>query len=53
MTTATMIRDRAGKLYRKDHRGVIQRVSPLRPWRGKSERRAVLKARRIARQESA
>jgi hypothetical protein len=36
---------RNGRTYQTDSRGVETRVSPGRPWRGKSERRQVIKAR--------
>lgn len=31
--------DRVGKLYHQMMNGMVVRVSPLKPWRGKSERR--------------
>jgi hypothetical protein len=40
-------------VYERQTTGAYIRINPLRPWRGKSERRAVIKARRIAKQEAA
>ena len=40
------IKDSLGKIYQIDRRGTVTRVWPERPWRGKSERRAVIKMRR-------
>ena len=34
------------RVYRRMDDGSLRRVSPLRPWRGKSERRRVIRARR-------
>jgi hypothetical protein len=38
-----------GRLYHRSTTGALLRISPLRPWRGKSERRQVLQQRRAAR----
>ena len=42
-----------GTIYETDAQGVIYRVSPQRPWRGKSERRQVIKNRREDREQAA
>jgi ribosomal protein L16/L10AE len=39
--------------YKMDSNGTIRRVFPQRPWRGKLERRRVLRARRQQREEAA
>jgi hypothetical protein len=40
-------KDRSGHIYGRNLlTGTITRLSPLRPWHGKSERRRVIKARR-------
>ena len=39
------LRDSHGRLYRRALTGAITRISPLRPWRGKSERRQAIAAR--------
>jgi hypothetical protein len=36
----------SGRSYRVQETGQLIRVSPLRPWRGKAERREVLRNRR-------
>lgn len=47
-TVAERIKDRAGKIYGKMLDGSIRRLEPLRPWRGKSERRQIIKERHAA-----
>ena len=47
------IKDRAGQIYGRMRDGSIRRLSPLKPFKGKSERRAVVKARREDRQAAA
>jgi hypothetical protein len=44
-----LIKDSRGQVYSVESGGNLVRVSPQRPWRGKSERRRVLRARREAR----
>ena len=46
-TISEKIKDRAGKIYAKMLDGSIHRLNPLKPWRGKSERRQVIKERRM------
>jgi hypothetical protein len=46
----SQFKSRDGRTYNVDSRGVITRVDPIKPWRGKSERRDVIKARRLQRQ---
>ncbi len=48
-TISEKIKDRAGKIYAKMVDGSIRRLDPLKPWRGKSERRQVLQDRRTDR----
>jgi len=50
-TISEKIKDRVGKLYAKMLDGSIRRLDPLKPWHGKSERRQVLKQRRLDRAE--
>ncbi len=38
------------RIYRIEKAGNVVRVSPSKPWRGKSERREVIKARRYAKE---
>ena len=42
-----------GTIYQTVAQGVVHRMSPLRPWCGKSERRQVIKARREDREQEA
>jgi len=48
-TISEKIKDRAGNLYAKMLDGSIRRLDQQKPWRGKSERRQVLKARQSER----
>lgn len=48
-TPVRFLRDTNGRTYNRMADGSIRRISPSRPWRGKSERRAAIKARRAAR----
>lgn len=52
-TITRKLRDRAGKIYGKTETGQIIRLTPLKPWRGKSQRRQVIKQRRLDRQAAA
>lgn len=42
-----------GRIYQRNVKGTLIRISPQRPWRGKSERRQVLLARRVQREADA
>lgn len=45
-TISEKFKDVAGKIYARMVDGSVRRFDPLKPWHGKSERRAVLKQRR-------
>ena len=46
-------KDGRGYLYEVGPSGAMVRIHPQRPWRGKSERRQVIRQRREARKEEA
>lgn len=48
--TERLLRDRSGRIYAQHVSGSLVRISPVRPWRGKSERRTVLKHRQMSRE---
>lgn len=52
-TIVEKFRDKAGRVYGKMVDGSLRRLSPLKPWRNKSERRQVLKDRRQDRELAA
>jgi len=42
----TRVKTSDGRLYEFDSQGVIHRISPVKPWASKAERRQVLRDRR-------
>lgn len=50
---SAQIKTLSGVTYYANAAGTRIRISPVRPWRGKSERRAVIKARRLDREAAA
>lgn len=49
MSIQARYQDRRGRQYVLLEDGSIRRTFPVRPWRGKSERRRVIKARKESR----
>lgn len=49
-TISEKFKDVAGKIYARMVDGSVRRFDPLKPWRGKSERRQVIKSRREERE---